>query len=235
MSNLGSDVVYAAIKKMSYNTGYEAGYDYADGIGVGIEAVSEDVTSSMNDVVASVTAAASDALSSGAGHSIGHNFASGIANGIRAGMSSITVAARVAAQTAVSAAKTTLAIHSPSAVARDEIGKQYTMGIVEGILDKLSSVRSAVSGVTGALMVDRQSPTFTASNGAEYIARSTANAAQQNAQSSGGTDMGAVAGIVSNALQKVRIIMDGREVGYAVAPTVNEIIADEASKRRYAF
>ena len=79
--------------------------------------------------------------------SLGSNIISGITNGIKNGASAIKNAAKSAASAALSAAKSLLGIHSPSRVFRDEVGKNISLGMAEGILGNAGAVSSALDTV----------------------------------------------------------------------------------------
>lgn len=74
---------------------------------------------------------------------IGRAIAEGIAVGLTSGASAIAEAARSAASDALKGAKSLLGINSPSSVARDEVGAQFSAGVAQGITDNLSSITSA--------------------------------------------------------------------------------------------
>lgn len=151
MSTMSADAVEAALAEMSYSTGYSTGYDYVDAICDGIDALAATLKTDAETAAQAACAAASNALSSSAGNSIGRQFANGIAAGIRAGSSAITAAARSAAYAALAAAKSALGIHSPSAVAKKEVGWMYDKGIALGLLEKLSVIRKAGSEVAASM------------------------------------------------------------------------------------
>ena len=78
---------------------------------------------------------------------IGRNFSSGLASGIRAGQSGVISAAINVAKAAAAAAKSALAIHSPSRVTR-ELGEYFDLGFIRGVErmtpDIQDAIRSAV-------------------------------------------------------------------------------------------
>jgi len=96
---------------------------------------------------------------------VGRDILNGIANGIRAGAGAITDAARSAAQSALDAAKNLLGIHSPSAVAAEEVGQPFAEGIGAGIRASLADM--AGGGNTGlqGLMGGIQQPAAAAAGG----------------------------------------------------------------------
>ena len=74
---------------------------------------------------------------------IGRNFSSGLASGIRAGQSGVISAAIAVAQAAAAAARSTLAIHSPSRVT-EELGKFFDLGFIRGVEGMMPDVRDAI-------------------------------------------------------------------------------------------
>ncbi len=84
---------------------------------------------------------------------LGANIIRGIVNGISSGVGWIVDAAREAARAALNAAKSFLGIHSPSRVARDQIGQMYSKGLALGIEDKAPDVENAVDKIAGKLEI----------------------------------------------------------------------------------
>lgn len=84
--------------------------------------------------------------------SAGYNLSLGLSSGIYNGRSAVISAAASVAASAIYAAKSRLRIHSPSRVARDVIGVQYTRGIAEGIEEKQGLVESAAKQVSNAAL-----------------------------------------------------------------------------------
>lgn len=76
-------------------------------------------------------------------YNIGQQAGQGLADGISSKTGAIASAAAYAASAAVSAAKARLDIHSPSRVARREIGAMWGRGVALGIRDEISTIRDA--------------------------------------------------------------------------------------------
>ena len=74
----------------------------------------------------------------GAFSGIGYNMAAGVAAGINAGSAAAVNAAVNLAARALSAAKSTLGIHSPSRKFKEDVGQQIAKGMAFGIRDKAS-------------------------------------------------------------------------------------------------
>ena len=111
--------------------------------------------SAMAGIVSSIASGCRAALNSvqsyrGGMWSAGYNLSLGISSGIYSGRSDVISAAISVAESAIYAAQSRLRIHSPSRVARDVIGVQYTRGIAEGIEEKQGLVESAAKQVSGA-------------------------------------------------------------------------------------
>lgn len=83
--------------------------------------------------------------------SLGRNIIDGIIAGIRNAMDSLGGAIRDVADSALNAAKNALGIHSPSALFRDEIGKQIPAGMALGIEGGAPTVRRALQSLTFGL------------------------------------------------------------------------------------
>ena len=102
--------------------------------------MAKDTASGVNDNKDKVKSAVQSAVASAnnvntsASSSIGAGIARGIASGINSNTSFVTQAARSAVRQAINAGKAEGGIHSPSTVARDEIGLQLPRGMAAGIL-----------------------------------------------------------------------------------------------------
>lgn len=101
----------------------------ASSLSGGISSGSSDVSGAATSVIS----AAQAAMRIGGWYNLGYNIASGVAQGVYGGSYLISQAARSAAQSALSSAKSTLGVHSPSRVFRDEVGQMITAGMAEGI------------------------------------------------------------------------------------------------------
>ena len=115
------------------------GNDVSAGVGQGMTQYSfvGDSSTAASNLMAALSAAlsAQAATAASSARSIGTAISSGIASGISAGQSGVISAAVRVAQAAISAAKSALAIHSPSAVFRDEVGLMAMKGMGEGFLE----------------------------------------------------------------------------------------------------
>lgn len=234
MDTLASDVVEAALKEMSYSTGYKTGNEYVKAMKNGITAMQGALVSATSTAAKAAVSAASSTLTSGAGSSIGYNFAQGIAQGIRNGSSAIKSAARSAAQSALSAAKSSLGIHSPSTVAEKEIGWMWDAGLAKGVLGKVQLIEKAAGDVTDSLhdsfMVGDPSrgTVYTSGDTIRQTAKQTAeaNSEKQSLYEKAETIGRAIAErlIESGALDG-DVIMDGDKVGEKVSNPVSRTIS----------
>ncbi len=234
MDTLASDVVEAALKEMSYTTGYKTGNEYVKAMKNGITAMQGALVSATSTAAKAAVSAASSTLTSGAGSSIGYNFAQGIAQGIRNGSSAIKSAARSAAQSALSAAKSSLGIHSPSTVAEKEIGWMWDAGLAKGVLGKVQLIEKAAGDVTDSLhdsfMVGDPSrgTVYTSGDTIRQTAKQTAeaNSEKQSLYEKAETIGRAIAErlIESGALDG-DVIMDGDKVGEKVSNPVSRTIS----------
>lgn len=82
---------------------------------------------------------------------IGKGVADGIATGIRRGAAAIKAAAREAALAALEAAKQELGIASPSAVMREQVGRQAGLGVALGVRDMIPEIRNAMADLSGQM------------------------------------------------------------------------------------
>lgn len=234
MDALASDVVEAALKEMSYTTGYKTGGEYAKAMKNGLSAMRGALANEAANVAKSAVSAASSALTSSAGSNIGYNFARGIANGIRSGSSVIKAAAKSTAQSALSAAKSTLGIHSPSTVAEKEIGWMWDAGLAKGVLGKVQLIEKAATGVSNSLHESflvgdpSRGTVYTSGDTIRQTAKQTAEASsdRQSVYERAETIGRAIADrlIESGALDG-DVIMDGDKVGEKVSNPVSKTIS----------
>lgn len=94
---------------------------------------------------------------------IGKNVSAGIAAGIRAGIPQIEAAARAAANAASKAAKITAQIHSPSRVAKNEIGIPWSQGVAVGIEEEAKRQEKAIARAMTS-MADASTAAFSPSS-----------------------------------------------------------------------
>lgn len=78
-------------------------------------------------------------------YSVGSNICSGIASGINAGWSWLSNTVSNLARNLLDTAERRLGINSPSRVFRDEVGRNISLGIAEGVTDTEANVIKAVS------------------------------------------------------------------------------------------
>lgn len=181
METLANDVDNAAKNKLTQSAGNTVGDTYASAIKSAIEAQNGATTTAAQSLANAANNAVSNTLTRSAGQTIGSNFSSGIAAGINAGRSAIINAAASVAAAAVNKAKSALSIHSPSRVARDEIGLMYDAGLVEGLQKGMTAVENAAANVSASLHDSFY--VGDTSRGTVYTSRQQAAAnAQQNAE-----------------------------------------------------
>lgn len=210
------------------------GTDTTNALATGIANNTNAPQSAAQSTASAVNEATKSVLSYSAGSSIGYQFDAGIAAGIRQGASTISSAARSAARSALSAAKTTLGIHSPSSVAEKEVGWMYDAGIAEGVLGKIGLIQSAAKKVTSAmhdsfLVGDPSRGTvYTSGDTIRQTARQTAEASNERqsvierAEAIGRSIADRL--IESGALGS-DVYMDGDKVGEKVYAPVSKNIA----------
>ncbi|CAB4158762.1 hypothetical protein UFOVP698_31 [uncultured Caudovirales phage] len=94
--------------------------------------------------------------------SIGTNIAQGIANGISNAAGKIATAARNAAQAAYDAAAKFLGIASPSTLMRDMVGKNFSLGMAQGITAGIPAVVTAAKDTASSAAATVNNYSFTA-------------------------------------------------------------------------
>ena len=237
MDVLASDVVEAALKEMSYTTGYKTGNEYTKAMKNGIADMKEALKNTADSAARAAVSAASSVLTNSAGSSIGYTFAQGNANGIRAGSSVIRAAARSAAQSALSAAKSSLGIHSPSTVAEREIGWMWDAGLAKGVLGKVQLIEKAAGDVTDSLhdsfLVGDPSrgTVYTSGDTIRQTAKQTAEAS--NEKQSLYEKAEAIGRVIADRLIESGaldgdVIMDGDKVGEKVSNPVSKTISKKS-------
>lgn len=180
------------------SAGASAATSLADGINSGSGTVSSAATS--------VAYAAQNAMRIGGWYNLGYNISAGVAEGVSAGSYLITRAAQNAAQNALNAAKSTLGVHSPSRVFRDEIGQMIPAGMAEGITLGVPKATAAVELTADQLLAAtrvalRPSGSMT---GAQHVNNTISNS--YFGGSSGG-----------NIVLEAPVYLDGREIARASA------------------
>ena len=107
---------------------------------------------SVTSAAASVAYGAQSAAQIGGWYNVGYNMSAGIASGVRGGSYLITSAARSAALSALASAKSALAIHSPSRVFEEQVGRMIPTGIALGIQDETPTLTKSMDHATDALL-----------------------------------------------------------------------------------
>lgn len=228
---------FAAI--LSSNEGNKIATTFFSGVRSGISSARGSIESAARSAGSGAKSAASSVLSHGAGSSVGYNFAAGIASGIRSGAGAVRNAAASIASAAVSAAKSRLKIHSPSAVAREEIGEMYDQGLGLGMLDMIPYVVNAGHKVVDALLESTyiddpgRGTVYTAKQQAKQAATETAAATGAAEEQSDKYDRigRAIADrlIESGALDS-EIYMDKDKVGQKTSKAVSREIKQESQQ-----
>lgn len=173
---------------------------------------------------------AKNAVSGVSAYNAGYNFVSGFASGISANIFAATAQAAAMASAALNAAKSRLGIHSPSTVARKEVGKQYGAGVELGILDKVKDVDKAgkklssvalsqidVSAMAAKMRgaVNAQKATLTSSISAPVISKVYQQISAEQEERP----------IIIKGEIHTHVDMDSRELGIAITPIVSEELA----------
>lgn len=95
-------------------------------------------------------------LSSSNFWSIGSNIISGISRGISNGISTLRSTVTSVSSKVTSWFKSSLNIHSPSRVLRDEVGKFIPLGIAEGITREASTIYSSIEDIKSGILENAQ-------------------------------------------------------------------------------
>jgi len=140
------------------------------------------------------------------------------ANGLRDGIIEATPGAVAAANNlgrqVENAMRTTLKIHSPSAVA-EELGAYFGQGFGIGLENSAALIgRSMTAALSG---ISLRAPASQTAGGAG----SSANMAQ-------------IAGMIVSAIGSMSVEIDGESAGRIIAPTVEQVMAEQLTSRRYA-
>lgn len=175
-----------------------AGYGAAAGLLSGFRSGGSGMRGSASGMAAAVRNAFS-----GNWYSVGCNISAGIAAGIRGGSSAVTAAAAAAAYSALYAAKRALGIRSPSRVFRDEVGRNISSGIAEGITAGQRTVQTAM---------ERQSELLVAAARQDVTPTLPRLGGTASRESSGGTGGGPL-----QISLEAPLYLDGRELARATA------------------
>lgn len=175
----------------SFNAQFrQSGLSAASAVASGIGSGSATVAAAARSVVLS----GYSAMQISGWYNIGFNISAGVASGVRSGSYLISNAARAAAKSALSSAKSTLGIHSPSKVFRDEVGKMIPEGIALGVQDSANRVSKAMDSLSGR-MTASVSANLDAAGGGSASKNYTHNATI-NVYGAPGQDVDALADVV---------------------------------------
>ena len=179
-----------------------AGASAATSLASGISSGSGTVSSAAS----SVAYAAQSAMRIGGWYNLGYDISAGVAEGVSAGSYLITQAAQNAAQNALNAAKSTLGVHSPSRVFRDQVGQMIPAGMAEGITLGAPKATAAVELTADQLLAATRVALRPSGSmmGAQYVTNTISNS--YFGGSSGG-----------NIVLEAPVYLDGREIARASA------------------
>lgn len=130
------------------------GDDIAAGVGEGMQG--HDFTGNASAMISAIMQAVNAAIGQ-SGQQIGRQLTSGVAQGIRNGTSAAEAAAIASAKRVTAAYKNALDIHSPSRVARDEIGLQFARGVGAGIEKGMPEVMRIIRASTDGIVTSATS------------------------------------------------------------------------------
>lgn len=132
--------------------------------GVGAGMTEYDFSGDAAATMANLESALNAAFTANSTRSVGLNAMFGMAAGVRAGQSAVIAAMRSAAQNAVAAAKSTLQIHSPSRVFRDEVGAMTMKGFGQGVLQETKEQAQIIRNASRYLTSEAGSSAVAATN-----------------------------------------------------------------------
>jgi phage-related protein len=132
--------------------------------GTTVDQVVTEWTTGLNQLATSATTAVNNALTAlrtaiAPAVDIGTAIINGIVSGVSAAAGALADVVAGAAADALQAAKDALGIHSPSAVFRDQVGKQISAGMSEGVIAGGAGVASATTQVAQGAVRGAQSIT----------------------------------------------------------------------------
>jgi len=162
---------------------------------------------------------------------IGKNVISGIGNGIKGAAGGLATAATNAANDAISGVKKFLGIRSPSTLFEKEVGKQIPAGAAKGIDKNAGLMSDSAENAASRALAAMQGQAYGRSAG--FANRSVSASAATNNQTA--FDYKAQAKANAEAMNGMKVEMDGQTVGRVVAPYVDEEMGSMSSlKARYA-
>lgn len=205
-----------------------------------ISKIAYGITSLINKIPSSLTQVGRQAMTAFKSIdwlSLGKNVISGIASGITGAAGEIASAAKRAASNALSAAKRLLGIHSPSRVARDQIGKMYGKGLALGITDEIGEVSRASEKLADKVVTDIEAPDYSAISAmarnsvlstTASMGKSIVDGDNSLAGNNDGTNWNKWKSLIKEALQEMNLTveMDREKVGKVLAPTMDDTMSD---------
>ena len=219
---------------LNENNGHKIGYAFSNGVRTGIGEPKSMIFDIAKLIGENVKVLTSSYMSSDMGQSIGLQFAYGLASGISKGVSNVVSAIVNLCRKAVAEAKDELDIHSPSRVARDEIGMMFDKGLAAGLTDGMKIVTSAASNVAESMhdsfLIDDPSKgtVYTSRQQVRQTASATAYAASKEENSSDRADRigKAIADrLIASGVLDSDIYMDKDKVGVKTANSVSTSIS----------
>ncbi len=178
-----------------------------------------------------------------AGLDLGGNITDGIVKGIQAGTLNVEAAMSNMMTSALTAAKKTAAISSPSKVARDEIGKQLTAGVAQGI--ELGAPAAAKSMAMSMDDIIQQAKTLKVQAATAIMSlTSQISSSSASSASAGKTSSQIATADVVNAMLAVQgasqgkggtyviqcVLKDGRAIAEAVYDPLKDIAKQKGDK-----
>ena len=114
------------------------------------------VVSTISSIANNIFTTFKNGLSSSSFWSIGSNIISGISRGISNGISSLRSTVTSVSSQVTNWFKSSLNIHSPSRLLRDEVGKFIPLGIAEGITKDASSIYASIEDIKNGILENAQ-------------------------------------------------------------------------------
>ncbi len=197
----------------------------------GIEGSSDEVAEAMTIAMQAAIDTLNAMVASGIFSAIGLNISRGIALGIQSGTGAIVQAARRAARLAYATAQRELDIHSPSR-RMAYLGEQTSEGFAQGVENRMYRIADAAAALAGMA----QTKVATVRGGSiDYAELAAANAAAMDHGSGATIDYDRMGEAVAQAnrdagVGQATIVMDKREVGRTVEPTVSGASAQRGTR-----
>lgn len=190
IANAG-EIVEAIFNVIALCNLFEAGKKIIASLGKGLENATGNIFQTIKDTVKKIVQNFKDTD----WVSVGSDIIKGVVNGIKGAAGNLLQAAEDAAKGAIDAMKKKLGIHSPSRVAKKEVGKQLPDGAAEGVEENKGSMieaaeeaaKETIGAMKGVLSTKIFSPEISLSNGIKSNIQNSIGTIQANLKGTGTT------------------------------------------------